>query len=125
LGNTGTLLRQQDSKEPACDGKADAFGLSGGGEVGLQVGRDLDTKALGVLEGLEVGLELAELILKQGELLLMRSSVEVTQSGVSLAVKALAGETALLGVEGDSAVWTEEDTRSTGESLKGSYDTHG
>ena len=70
-------------------------------------------------------MQLADLLSEVGELLLVRGRVEVAQGTVSLAVEALAREAALLGVVGDVAVLAEEDGAGTGESLEGSYDTHG
>jgi len=50
LGNAGDLVAQEDFEEAAGDGQADAFGLGGAGELGLQVGGDNNGVALFVLE---------------------------------------------------------------------------
>jgi hypothetical protein len=49
LGDAGCMLTQEDGQESARNGEADPLGLGAGGEVGLQVGTDVDTAALGLL----------------------------------------------------------------------------
>jgi hypothetical protein len=125
LGNAGGGITQQDTEESASGGQADALGLGGGCESSLQVGTDQDTAALGVLEGLDALSQSGELFVEVGESLLVRGGVEVTQGAAGLAVEALAGDAALLGVVGDVAASSEEDGAGAGESLERRYDTHG
>jgi hypothetical protein len=93
--------------------------------VGLQVGSDLDTATVGVVQRLQTGLQLDELALELAELLQVLRGVQITKGAVSLAVQALAREAALPGVACDIAASSEEDTGSTGEPLEWVYDTHG
>jgi hypothetical protein len=125
LGDAGGGLTQQDAQQAACDGEADTLGLGGGDELGLRVGPDQDTEALGVLEGVKAGLQLAELLVEVGELSLVRCGVEATQGAVGLAVGAPAREAALKGVTADVAVSSEEDTGGAGEPLQRRYDARG
>jgi hypothetical protein len=126
LGDAGgVVVTQEDGEEPACDGEADALGLGGGGELGLQVGGEADAKTLGVLEGSQAKLQLGKLMVEVGELLLVRGGVEVAQDGVGLTVEGLAAEAALLGMLGYVAVLSQEDGAGTGEPFERRYDTHG
>jgi hypothetical protein len=60
-----------------------------------------------------------------GELLVVRSGVEVAQDAIGLAVETLAGKAALLGLLGDVALLAQEDTGGAGEPLEWRYDTRG
>ena len=93
--------------------------------MGLQLGAEVDAKALAVLERLEAGLQVAVVILKGSDLVLMLCGVEVTQGGVGLAVQTLAREAALLDIVADVAALAEEDTRDAGESFQRRYDARG
>jgi hypothetical protein len=68
---------------------------------------------------------LGELVAELSKLLLVLAGIEVTKGAVSLAVQALSGEAALLGVAGDRAASSEENTGGAGESLKRRYVIHG
>jgi hypothetical protein len=126
LGDAGSLLvTEEDRQQPACDGEAGAPGPGTGGEVGLRVGAYQNTEALGVLEGVKAGPQLADPLAEVGELLPVEASIEVAQGAVGLAVEALAREPALEGLPGDVAVPAEEDGAGTGEPLERRYDTRG
>ena len=125
LRDTGSLPAEYRLQQTPRDGQADAFGLSGAGELSLDIGSDADTKTLVGFEGAQTLAQVGELLLEVGELLLMGSGIEVTKCGVCLAVEALAADAALVCVVGDVAVSAEEDTRGAGESFAWSYDRHG
>jgi hypothetical protein len=51
-------------QEPACDAEADALGLGNDGELALLLGGDLDGDLEPLLEGLDLGPLLGELLLE-------------------------------------------------------------
>jgi len=69
--------------------------------------------------------QLGDLLLQPRDLLLVLSALEVTKGRVGLAVQALPGDAALLGVLGDVPVLAQEDGRGTGEAVQRRYHTHG
>src|SRR5262249_31278189 len=125
LGDAGGVLTQQDGEEAAGDGQADAFGLGGAGELGLQRGGDDDGLAQLVLEAVEVRLPVGELLVQAVELLLLRGRVEVAEDGVGLTVETLPRDAALLGEVADGAARAEADDGGAGQTLRGYYEDYG
>jgi hypothetical protein len=80
---------------------------------------------LGVLDGLKTRVQLAQLLMEEGELLPTAAGIEVAEGTIGLAVETLARESALPGIAGDGAASSEEDGAGTGESFERRYDTHG
>src|SRR5262249_12838750 len=101
LGDAGGVLTQQDGEEASGDGQADAFGLGGAGELGMQQGGDNDGLAQLVLEAVELSLLVSELLVQAGELLLVGGRVEVAKNRVSLTIQTLARDAAPLGEVAD------------------------
>ena len=118
LGDAGGLVAQEDAEQAAGDRQADAFGLGGAGELGLQVGGEDDGPAPLGLELLQAGSQVGDLLLQAGELLLLGGAVEVAEDGVGFAVEALARDAALLGVVADVAAAAEADDGGTGETQR-------
>jgi hypothetical protein len=55
-GDAGRPRAEEDGEEAAGDRQADAFGLGGAGELGLQVGGEDQAVALGGLEATELNI---------------------------------------------------------------------
>ena len=125
LGDAGSVIGQEDGEESVGDTEADTFGLGGGSEVSLGVGVEDDTVSLCGQEGLQTALELGDLELQVSELLLVWSGIQVTKSGVCLAIEGLTAEAALPSVAADVAVSAQQDSRGTGEAVQRRYDVHG
>jgi hypothetical protein len=109
------LVAEQDGHEAAGDGEADAFGLSGAGELGLTLG--VKGNDLGEL-AFELGDAVVKLALLVEELLEALSFVGASDGAEDLwgvAVEGLSGSATKSGTLGDGAVAVLEDGRGVGD----------
>src|SRR5206468_11779454 len=103
FGNTGGAWAENDVQEPTGDGQADAFGLSGGGELRLAVLVHNHRVVEASLQVGTVGPGLFELLAQGEDFLAVRLRVEVGADGVGLAVDGLPAEFVFVSEVGDGA----------------------
>ena len=109
--------RQEDLEDAAGDREADPLGLGDASHFGLLLRGHLDGLFQASLELVYLALELADLLLKFGDLGLGCGAVDRVDGLLSLAIQGLPGLLAVLSHVGDVPVPAAKDGEGTGEAL--------
>jgi hypothetical protein len=117
VATEGASWGRSTAFEAAWDRQATAFSLGSGNELGQQVGGANDGMTQLGLEMLELGLQVSDLLVPVGKLLLEGRGIEIAKDKVGFAVETLAADAAVEGVAGDVAACAEEDSGGAGKAI--------